>query len=57
MNEEETVMIKEFERSTEKIALALGKKTKVLTIGKEDMGITTMKGKVIKETEDAKILG
>ena len=57
--EEETVMIKEFERSTEKnrITLALEKKTKVLTIEKEDMDITTMKGKVIKETEDAKRLG
>ena len=57
--EEETVMIKEFERSTEKnrITLALEKKTKVLTIGKEDMDITKLNGKVIKEIEDAKILG
>ena len=63
--EEEEKMIKEFEKSfffeksTEKnrIKLAIEKKTKVLIVGKAEKEITTMKGKIIEETEEAKILG
>ena len=57
--EEEENLIREFEISTEKnrVKLAIEKKTKVLTIGKEDPEITVMKGKVLKETKEAKVLG
>ena len=57
--EEECNMIEVFEKSTEenRIKLAIEKKTKVLNIGGEDLEPTIMKGKVVKETEDAKILG
>ena len=57
--EEEKDMIKEFEVSTEKnrVKLAIEKKTHVLNVGKEDPEITVMKGKVLKEVEEAKVLG
>ena len=57
--EEEEDLISEFESSTEKnrIKLAIEKKTKVLMIGKDDNEITVMKGRVIKDTKEAKVLG
>ena len=58
--DEEPVMIETFEKSTDKnrVKLAIGKKTKVLVVGKiEDAEPTVMKKKVVKETENAKILG
>ena len=56
---EESDMITEFEHSTDenRIKLAIKKKTKVLTVGKADHEITVMKGKVLTETEEAKVLG
>ena len=56
--EEETKMIKSFEKSTDKnrITLAVEKKTMSLTIGKEDLDVLTMNGKLIRETIAAKVL-
>ena len=57
--DEEEKMIGHFEKSTDKnrITLAIEKKTKSLTVGKEDLEVTTMKGKLVKETNNAMILG
>ena len=57
--EEEYRMIDNFERSTEKnrIKLAIKKKTKALNIGGEDLEPTVMKGEIVKETDNAMILG
>ena len=56
---EEFEMIDKFERSTDKnrIKLAIEKKTKALNIRGEDLEPTVMKGKIVKETDHAKILG
>ena len=52
-------MIDKFERSTDRnrIKLAIEKKTKALNIRGEDLEPTVMKGKIVKETDHAKILG
>ena len=57
--EEEEKMVMEFEKSTEKnrIKLAIKKKTMVLEIGKKSTKKSSMKGQIIKETNEAKILG
>ena len=58
--DEEPIMIESFEKSTDKnrVKLAIEKKTKVLVVGKiEDAEPTIMKKKVVKETDNAKILG
>ena len=59
-NDEEPAMIKAFENSTEKnrVKLAIEKKTKALVVGKhEDFEPTIMKNKIVRETNEAKILG
>ena len=57
--QEEVKMIDTFEKSTDKnrIKLAIEKKTKVLNIDGEDLEPTVMKGMVVKETDEAKVLG
>ena len=59
-DEEEPVMIESFEKSTEKnrVKLAIEKKTKVLVVGNiENCEPTIMKRKLVKGTDNAKILG
>ena len=59
-DEEETKMIDIFEESTDRnrVRLAIEKKTKVLTIGKNTSNeLTVMKNRVVRETLQAKILG
>ena len=58
--EEEPIMIKSFENSTDenRVKLAIEKKTKALIVGKEDsIDPTVMKNKVVKVTNEARILG
>jgi hypothetical protein len=58
--EEERLMIESFEQSTEKnrVRLAIEKKTKVLTVGKDNnLEPTIMKNQIVKETTMATILG
>ena len=58
---EEQKIIESFERSTDqnRVKLAIEKKTKVLIIGKEEDNTepTIMKGQIVKETKEARILG
>ena len=58
--DEEAEMISTFEDSTDRnrVRLAIEKKTKALTIGKDTSNeLTVMKNRIVKETSEAKILG